>query len=118
MPAAGAHRRTVPRPVSTITRMVEIVTAALSGAAYAGAPGGSSFSMSKRIGITVTGRSMITVPVTMGVRTRCSSESRAESAAWASAETTTRVASSPGPPRTRASAQTAMKIAELTCVRA
>lgn len=78
--------------------MVEIVTKALSGPACAVAPGGSSFSMSKRIGITVTGRSMITVPVTTGVRTRCRRESRAESAPWATAEITTRVASNPGPP--------------------
>ena len=118
MPATGAHRRAVPVPRSIITKMTEIVTLALSGAACAGASGGSSFSMPRRIGITVTGRSITTVPVTAGVRTRCSSESRVESIAWATPEMMTRVASSPGPPCSRASVQTAMKIAELTCVSA
>ena len=61
---------------------------------------------------------MRTVPVTAGVKSRWSSASRAETAAWTTAETTTSVASSPGPPRIRASAQMAMKIAELTCVSA
>ena len=59
--------------------------------------------------MTVTGRSMITVPVTTGVRMRCNRASRSEKAACASPDTRTRAASIGGPPCTSAATQTAMK---------
>ena len=76
-------------------------------------PAGVRFSMSNRIGITVTGRSMITVPVTVGVRTRRSSESRAESAIRTTPETATRVASIVGPPSASAVTLIAMVLLEV-----
>ena len=52
------------------------VARAVSGAPAGGAAAGTSASMSKTIGITVTAISMITVPATVGVNTRRSSDSR------------------------------------------
>ena len=69
--------------------------------------------MPKMIGITVTAISMITVPATVGVMIRRSSESRSESRNWNSAEMATRVASRPGPPSTSDVTQTAMKAPEV-----
>ena len=65
------------------------------------------------IGITVTGISMMTVPATVGVRTRRNSERRAESANWKSEEMTTKVASIAGPPSASAAMHTAMKAPEV-----
>ena len=89
------------------------VVAALAGAAIAGVPSGTSLSIPKMIGITVTAISMITVPATVGVMMRRSSASRSESANWNSAEIATRVASNPGPPSTSDVTQTAMKAPEV-----
>ena len=93
--------------------MTRIVTAALTGAAAAGVPSGTSVSRPKTIGMTVTGISMITVPATVGVMIRLSRESRAESANWNSDEITIRVASRAGPPCASAVTQTAMKAPEV-----
>ena len=65
------------------------------------------------MGMSGTGISMITVPHTVGVSTRRSSDKRAERANWNRAETVTSVASSPGPPSAIAVTQTAMKAAEV-----
>ena len=110
---AGAQRRSVLVPLSPMPMTAAMVTKALTGPAAAGSSGDAWCNMRKRIGITVTGRSMITVPVTVGVRTRRSSESRVESAIWTSDETTTRVASIAGPPSARAVTQTAMKVLDV-----
>ena len=59
--------------------MTSTVTSALSGADKGGAPSGTSLSVSKTMGITVTAISMITVPATVGVSTRRNSENRAAS---------------------------------------
>ena len=110
---ARAHRRQTP-DASTVTTMITArVAAVLTGAAARAAPAGTSVSMSNMIGTTVTGISMITVPETTGVKTRRSSESRADSANWNRAEAATRVASRPGPPRASAVTQTAMNAPEV-----
>ncbi len=56
---------------------------------------------------------MITVPATVGVMKRRSSESRDEMRNWKSDEATMRVASSAGPPRSSAATDTAMKTPEV-----
>ena len=89
--------------------MTSTVAKALNGAAGAGDPSGTLLNISKMIGITVTGISMMTVPATVGVRIRRNRERRAESANWKSDETTTNVASIAGPPSAIAAMQTAMK---------
>ena len=109
----GAHRRSAPLAFSARPLMTSTVARALSGAARAGTPSGTSFSILKMMGITVTGISMMTVPATVGVRTRRNSERRAESTNWKSAEMTTRVASIAGPPSAIAATQTAMKAPEV-----
>ena len=72
--------------------------------------------MSKTMGMTVTAISMITVPATVGVRIRLSSESRAERANWKSEEMTTSVASMAGPPLASAATHTAMKAPEVPII--
>ena len=79
-------------------RTVRIVTRAITGAAWTGVPSGTSSSMSKAIGMTVTGSSMITVPETAGVSSRRNSGSRADTRSCNRAEITTSVASIAGPP--------------------
>ena len=59
--------------------------------------------------MTVTAISMITVPATVGVMRRLSSDSREASRNWKSAEAATSVASMPGPPCASAATDTAMK---------
>ena len=88
--------------------MTTSVTAAAIPGALAGVPGGTSTSMSKSSGMTVTGISMITVPATTGVRTRRKSDSREASPNWKREETRTSVASSAGPPSAIAVMHTAM----------
>ena len=89
------------------------VTMTLTGAALGDDPSGTSTSRPNMIGMRVTGISMITVPHTVGVRTRRSSDNLADRPNWNRAERVTRVASSPGPPSTRAVTQTAMNAAEV-----
>ncbi len=89
------------------------VTMTLTGAAAGDEPSGTSPSIPNMIGIRVTGISMITVPHTVGVRIRRSSDNCAESPNWNRADTVTSVASRPGPPSASAVTQTAMKAAEV-----
>lgn len=74
----GAHSRNAPLALRAIAQTVSSVATALIGAPSGGASSGTSVSMPKMIGITVTAISMITVPATVGVSTRRNRESRAE----------------------------------------
>ena len=109
----GAQRRSAPVAFSATPAMATMVTRAVSGAAGAGPPAGTSVSIPKTTGITVTGSSMTTVPTTVGVRIRRNSESLAESANWQSEAMMTRVASSAGPPRRSPGRRPRMKAPEL-----
>ena len=109
----GAHSRSDPLALRAMQVITSTVTSALSGAAKAGEPFGTSSSMPKMMGITVTGISMMTVPATAGVSIRRISESRDERRNWKNDETSTRVASIAGPPLTRAVTQTAMNAPEV-----
>ena len=93
--------------------MTSSVTRAEVPEALSGVPSGTSFSILKMKGMTVTGISMMTVPATAGVRIRRKSESRAASPNWKSEEATTSVASIPGPPSAMAVIQTAMNAPEV-----
>ena len=108
MPITGAHRRSPARAFSTIPAMTIRVVSALSGAASGGVPSGTFSSCSRRTGMTVTGVSIMTVPVTVGVRIRLNSESRTEKANWKIARLTTRMASMAGPPAASAAMLTAI----------
>ena len=110
---SGIHRRHAPVARIASPAMTTRVAAALAGAAAGEVPSGTSSSMSKMIGITVTAISMITVPATVGVMIRRNNARRWERVSWASAEAATRVASSAGPPSTSAATQTAMKAPEV-----
>ena len=61
------------------------VAATVAGAAAGGDPSGTSPSMPNMIGIRVTGINMITVPQTVGVSTRRSSDNCVERPNWNSA---------------------------------
>ena len=98
---------------NTITMVIAMVASAVSGAAAGPAPSGVRKLRSKPMGITVTAISMMTVPATVGVTTRRSTESREEIRNWNSDDATIRVASSPGPPRRNAATDTAMKTPEV-----
>ena len=113
----GAHRRSTPDALSAMPAITSNVSKALTGAADAALPSGTSFSNPKMIGITVTGISMMTVPATVGVRIRRNSDRRVASANWNSAETTTRVASIAGPPLAIAATQIAMKAPDVPMAR-
>ena len=108
-PITAPHSRSAPLARSTITTVTAIVASAVSGAAPVGAPSGARNDRSKPIGITVTAISMITVPATVGVMKRRSSDRRDEIRNWKRDEATMRVASSAGPPRSSAATDTAMK---------
>ena len=95
------------------TTVMAIVVRAVSGAAAGAAPSGATKSRSKPMGMTVTAISMITVPATVGVMKRRSSERREEIRNWKSDEATIRVASSAGPPSCSAATETAMKTPEV-----
>ena len=112
-PITAPQRRRAPRARSTITTVTTNVARAVSGAAPRAAPSGARKERSKPIGITVTAMSMITVPATVGVMMRLSSERRDEIRNWKSDEATMRVASSAGPPRSSAATDTAMKTPEV-----
>ena len=109
----GAQRRSAPEPLSAAQTMTSTVTPAVSGATPAGVPSGTSSSIPKKTGMTVTGRSMTSVAETLPLRIRRKSAIRAERTNWKTADTTTRVASSAGPPFWIASTQSQMKAAEL-----
>ena len=80
-------------------------------------PCGISVSMSNTMGMTVAAMSMITVPVTTGVKTRRSVGSQAASRNWTREETTIRLAIWAGPASTSAAMQTAMKVPEVPITR-
>ena len=88
------------------------VARALSGAAGAGLPAGTLDRRSPTAGSTVSGISMITVPETVGVRTRWNSASRQDSTSGTRAVMTTSVARSAGPPSATAVMLTEMKAAD------
>ena len=113
----GAQRRQTPAARRVTATVTTIVTAALTGAAAGDAPSGTWVSMSKTMGMTVTAISMITVPQTVGVKSRRSSASRTERANCTRAEAATSDASIPGPPSARAVTQTAMKAPEVPIIR-
>ena len=80
-------------------------------------PLGTFFNWSNMTGMIVTGVSIRTVPVTVGVRMRRNSERRAEKTNWTRARTTTRVASNAGPPAERAAMLTAMATPDVPIAR-
>ena len=88
----GDQSRSGLGPRSTSVRIVNRVTTSTTGAAMPGTPCGISVSMSNTMGITVAAMSMITVPVTTGVKTRRSAGSQAASRNWTREETTIRLA--------------------------
>ena len=109
----GAHSRHAPDARSARPATTSSVTAALSGGPAGAVSAGTSFSMSKMMGMTVTAISMMTVPATVGVITRRTQDSRADSTNWKSADTKTSVASMPGPPSASAVTDTAMNAPEV-----
>ena len=117
MPMTGAHRRTRSFAASVMTAMTTRVVSAQSGAASGGVPPGTFFICSNMTGMTVTGVSISTVPVTVGVRMRRNSERRVANANWTRARMTTRVASSAGPPAARAAMLTAMEAPDVPIAR-
>ena len=117
MPMIGAQRRNGPLALSTSPAMTSRVARVLRGAAIPGTPSGTFFNWSKTTGMTVTGVSMMTVPVTVGVRIRRNSASRAENANWNRARIRTRMASNAGPPSASAAMLTAMAAPEVPVTR-
>ena len=117
MPMTGAQSRGTPVALSAMPPTTSRVASALSGAATAGTPSGTSLSMSKTIGITVTGMSMMTVPATVGVRIRRSIDNRAENTNWKIDEMRISVASIAGPPSAIAVTQIAMNAPDVPMAR-
>ena len=98
IPISGPQSRTGPVNRSITARVTPRVASTVTGPAAGAAPSGTLSMKSKRNGMTLTAISMITVPATVGVRTRRSSESRPARRNWNSDETITSDASSAGPP--------------------
>ncbi len=73
------------------------MTAAITGPETVGAPAGRSWTRSKVIGSTLTAISMVTVPVTTGVKIRRSVGSHQASATWITQHTTSRLTNVAGP---------------------
>ncbi len=82
-----------------------------------GSPSGTSASMPNTMGMTVAAISMMTVPETTGVKIRRRTERRAARANWNSADMTTRLAITAGPPSTSAATQTAKNAPEAPMTR-
>ena len=112
-PTTGTHRRSRPWARKASPTMTSSVAPALTGAAAALASFGTSLSMSKMSGITVTAMSMMTVPATVGVMILRTHASRAAKPNWNSAEMSTSVASMAGPPSASAVTLTAMNAPEV-----
>ena len=93
--------------------IARIVTSALTGAAEGSHSSGVSANMSKMMGMTVTGISMMTVPATVGVRIRRKKDRFTEMENWPREERATSVASIAGPPSASAVMQTAMNAPEV-----
>ena len=98
--------------------MTSAVAAAASGAPGAGMPSGTSVRRPKTTGSTVAGMSMFTVPTRVGVSSRRNRERRAEITSGSNDETSTRMASSPGPPWASAAVQMPMKATAGPVIRA
>ena len=81
----------------------------MTGAAEGAASAGTSFSLRKMIGPSVTGISISTVPATVGVKIFLNRESFAARMNWHREETMIRLAIRPPPPRSSAATQTARK---------
>ena len=94
-----------------------VVAKAANGEAAEGVPSGTSASMPNTMGMTVAAISMMTVPETTGVKIRRSTERRAARANWNSADMTTRLAITAGPPSTSAATQTAKNAPEAPMTR-
>ena len=107
-PARGAHKRNV----APAFREMPLMTRTVATAVNAG-PSAMSFGASARrlntTGSTVAGTSRFTVPTMVGVRSRRNRASRIEITIGTSDEAATKVASSAGPPWSRALTQTPMK---------
>ena len=78
MPMTGAHRRTTPVARNVTPTVTTSVAITVAGAAAGDDPSGTSPSMPNMMGMRVTGISMITVPHTVGVSTRRSSDNWVE----------------------------------------
>ena len=89
---------------------------ATSGGAKDSVPSGASLTMSYTMGMMVAAMSMITVPETTGVKMPRKKERRAARANWNSADTTTRLAISAGPPWISAATQTAKNAPEVPII--
>ena len=113
IPMIGVQARSLRGARSMSATTASIVTAAIAGAAAGEALSGTRVSMAKPIGITVTETSASRVPETSGVMMRRSSARRAANANWQSADATTSVPSSAGPPVTRASTATPMEAPDI-----
>ena len=109
----GAHSRHTPGALKVRAVITANVASALSGAPAARLPSGTPASRSPTAGSTVIGISMITVPATAGVTTRCTCASRQESSSGTAAVMITSVASSAGPP-----SATAVMLTEMNAVEA
>ena len=81
----------------------------MTGAAAGETASGTSPSLRRNTGATVTGISITTVPATVGVKIRRSADSLAAIANWNRDDTMIRVASSPGPPSSNAETLMARK---------
>ncbi len=110
IPSTGVHARAIRGARSISPSTVATVTSAIVGAAAAGAPRGISVSSAKPIGTTVTEMSARRVPDTTGVMIRLSWLRRAAITNWQTADATTKVASSSGPPADRARTATPMEV--------
>ena len=99
--------------MSDSTTKITSVTPAVTGAAAGETPSGTSVSFRRMSGPMVIGISISTVPATVGVKMRRSSESLVARANWKREDTTIRLASSPGPPWLSAETQTARNALEV-----
>ena len=105
----GPQSRHKPAPQSATTTITSSVTPAVTGAAAGGAPAGTAARLPRTREDTDTGISISTVPATIGVKIRRSTDSLAARTNWNRDEMTIRVASSPGPPCSSAVTQMARK---------
>ncbi len=88
--------------------MTSSVPPATTGAAAGAAPSGTSASLRRMTGASVTGINMSTVPATVGVKILRNRDSLAARTNWNRDEITISVASRLGPPCSRAAMQMAI----------
>ena len=116
IPINGPHSRAGPLNFSITASVTTSVAMTVTGAARGPLPSGTLSMKSKRNGITLTAISMITVPATVGVRIRRSSDRRPASRNWKSDDTMISVASRPGPPCWSAATDTAMNAPDVPII--